>query len=213
MCGRYKQNSDLARLREDYGLQATGDIDVQGVMTPGMQAPVIHADAGGQPVLSLMTWGFVPHWTRENTGARLINARAETAAEKPTFRDAFRQRRCLVPANGFYEWDIQSKPKRAYHFMLPQEQNFCFAGLWDRWQQPDGTQLHSFAILTLPAAAPIDRIHDRMPLVLADDGARRAWLQGKEAAIPAFDAAQLEMAPFDFPAKARAVDSRQASLF
>ena len=208
MCGRYKQTGALAELQALFALKFDGIFQPRGTVTPGMTAPVITQDRG----LSFMIWGFVPHWSKENTGSKIINARAETLAEKPSFRDSFKQRRCLIPANGFVEWDINSKPKRAYDIEIANKAPFAFAGIYDLWQDEQTAKtLESFAIVTLAAREPVARIHDRMPMILAESESMAAWLD-KGQMLPS--AAVLDMSMATAPDKRRtAPDTRQMSLF
>jgi len=122
-----------------------------------------------------MRWGLIPFWAKGPAiGNRLINARADTAAEKPTFREPFAHRRCLVPADGFYEWDKRSRAPMRY--VLKSREPFAFAGLWDSWgKTPDGGPLRSFTILTTGANALVRAVHPRMPVVLRP-GHETAWL-------------------------------------
>lgn len=115
----------------------------------------------------MLRWGLIPSWAKDLAmGARLINARAETAAEKPSFRAAFRHRRCLVVADGFYEWQRQEGKKQPFYFRLQDGQPFGFAGLWERWEAPDGETIESCTILTTEANELLRPIHDRMPVIL-----------------------------------------------
>jgi len=117
--------------------------------------------------LHLLRWGLIPSWAKDSAiGARLINARAETAAEKPSFRSAFRQRRCLIVADGFYEWQRQERKKQPFYFRLQDGQPFAFAGLWEHWEAPDGEAIESCTILTTEANEVLLPIHDRMPVIL-----------------------------------------------
>jgi putative SOS response-associated peptidase YedK len=135
-----------------------------------------------QPVLSRtrqalthLRWGLVPSWARDpSMGSRMINARSETVAEKPSFRNAFRRRRCLIPASGFYEWKRLGDRKQPCYCHLDQPL-FCFAGIWEPWQDGDGNELRSCALLTAPAEGPMSDIHDRMPVVL-NDALRSLWM-------------------------------------
>jgi putative SOS response-associated peptidase YedK len=115
-----------------------------------------------------LQWGLVPSWSNEpGIGSQMINARSETVATKPSFRSAFQNRRCLIPASGFYEWQvINSKIKQPWHIFRADGQSLVFAGLWERWQAPDGSTLESCAIITTEANSFMAEIHDRMPVVL-----------------------------------------------
>lgn len=114
-----------------------------------------------------LRWGLIPSWAKNSTmGARLINARAETVTEKPSFRSAFRHRRCLVIADGFYEWQRQDGKKQPFYFRLQNGQPFAFAGLWERWKSSDREEIQSCTILTTEANNLLRPIHDRMPVIL-----------------------------------------------
>ena len=123
---------------------------------------------GGQRQLAWLRWGLVPSWARDTAiGNRLINARAETAAEKPAFRAAFRSRRCLIVADGFYEWQRAGNRKQPYFFHLRDDRPFAFAGLWEVWETPDRSRVESCTLLTTVANGLVRPIHDRMPVILA----------------------------------------------
>jgi len=114
-----------------------------------------------------MRWGLVPRWAREvGSGQPLINARSETVAEKPSFRDSYRERRCLVVADGFYEWHAAGRRKQPYWIGLSDGRPFGFAGLWDRWKAPDGKMVESCTILTTEATEALRELHDRMPVIV-----------------------------------------------
>jgi putative SOS response-associated peptidase YedK len=117
--------------------------------------------------LSLMRWGLIPSWANDSSGAaRMINARSETAATTPAFRDALTNRRCLIPADGFYEWQRSGKTKQPYCFEVNDGQLFAFAGLWDRWKDPNGQWIKTCTILTTTPNAVTSTVHDRMPVIL-----------------------------------------------
>jgi putative SOS response-associated peptidase YedK len=144
--------------------------------------------APGQPILALpndgsgrlgfFLWGLVPSWAKDPAiGSRMINARAETLAEKPAFRSAYRYHRCLIPADGFFEWQTRPglKTKVPHFIRLKSREPFTFAGLWEHWQAPDGSELHSAAIITTTPNELMAPIHNRMPVILPTP-ARRTWL-------------------------------------
>lgn len=169
MCGRYRLTAKERYLRDHFGL----DIDVawspRWNIAPTQMIPTVRQNATEpRRILSLMRWGLIPRWTKEpSIGLRTINAMSETAAEKPAFRDAFRFRRCLVPADGFYDWKkIAPKGKQPYSFGTLDGSVFAFAGLWDRWRSPDNAVIESCAILTTPPNALVAEVHDRMPAIL-----------------------------------------------
>jgi putative SOS response-associated peptidase YedK len=116
--------------------------------------------------LSLLRWGLIPSWAKDASGVPLINARSETAATAPAFRDALRNRRCLIPADGFYEWQRSGKVKQPYCFEVNNGELFAFAGLWDRWKNANGQWLKSCSILTTTPNAVTAAVHDRMPVIL-----------------------------------------------
>lgn len=175
MCGRYAlivDAEELAALFDgiDFPSIATAMAKPRYNIAPTQPAPVVrHAEANGLELTEL-TWGLIPSFSRDGRGH--INARSESAAEKPTFRHAFRKRRCLVPASGFYEWQAipDEKRKQPYYIHRKGDAPFCFAGLWERWGEVD-----SFAILTTDACESIASIHHRMPVML-DRESFHAWL-------------------------------------
>jgi putative SOS response-associated peptidase YedK len=123
-----------------------------------------------------MRWGLIPSWASEpSIGAKTINARAESAATTPSFRDAFRLRRCLIPADGFYEWKREGKQKLPFCFALSDDSVFALAGIWERWKSPQGQAIESCSILTTTPNELMQEIHDRMPVILARD-AYESWL-------------------------------------
>ena len=125
-----------------------------------------------------MRWGLIPHWAKDpGIGSRMINARAETVAEKPAFRDALRRRRCLVLADGFFEWQRTDRAKRPMRIVMRSGEPFAFAGLWSVWKDPNGNRVPSCAIITTEANGLLRPIHDRMPVILARD-AEEFWLDG-----------------------------------
>ncbi len=128
-------------------------------------------------------WGLIPSWAKDiSIGARLINARAETLPEKPSFRHAFARRRCLILADGFYEWAVNQKAKQPYYIRLKSAKPFAFAGLWENWQDDQGNELRSCTIITTHANELVSRIHERMPVILAPEN-YSLWL-AKEEKLP-----------------------------
>jgi putative SOS response-associated peptidase YedK len=139
-------------------------------IAPTQPIPVIRQNPT-QPrrELSLMRWGLIPSWAKEISGAPLINARSATAATMPSFRDPFKSRRCLIPADGFYEWQRSAAVKQPFCFEVNDGELFAFAGLWDRWKDPSGTWVKSCSILTTTPNAVTAAVHDRMPVILGRD--------------------------------------------
>jgi putative SOS response-associated peptidase YedK len=175
MCGRFRLGKGKAALREYFGTENDIDWSPRYNVAPTDQIPTVRQDRK-HPVrkLALMKWGLVPYWSKDASGAaRMINARSESAANKPAFRDSLQTRRCLIPADGFYEW---KKPeKQPYCFMLKDDSLFAFAGLWDRWRSPDGSTIESCSILTGEPNELARPFHDRMPVILPPDS-YELWL-------------------------------------
>lgn len=130
--------------------------------------------------LSLLRWGLIPHWATDKAiGSKMINARLETIAEKPSFKEALKRRRCLVPATGFYEWKKEGKKKSPYYIHLLNIELFCFAGLWDSWKDKEsGNTINSFTIITTTANSLMAPIHDRMPVILPSTH-EKTWINGE----------------------------------
>jgi len=170
MCGRYRLTAKERYIAEHFNLD---DEEVQWSprynIAPTQQVPVIRQDTREpRRHFSLMRWGLIPYFANDaGIGNRTINAMTETAAEKPAFRDAIKRHRCLVPADGFYEWKkLGTRDKQPYNIGLSDDGIFAFAGLWDRWRQPSGDWLESCTILTTSANAVTQDVHGRMPVIL-----------------------------------------------
>jgi putative SOS response-associated peptidase YedK len=168
MCGRYTQTIDVETLQRRFGFDSGGvTLEPRYNLAPGQEAPVVVEE--GAKVLKPMRWGLVPYWAKEaSIGYKMINARAETLAQKPSFKKSFREKRCLVLADGFYEWH-KLKGKRTgipMRFILKSREPFAFAGLWDAWKRPEGDILLSFTIITTEANELLRSVHDRMPVIL-----------------------------------------------
>lgn len=182
MCGRYTLTVPLSNLVDSFDVQPPDfDYPPRFNIAPTQDAPVIAQDREGRRI-GLLRWGLIPSWAKDPAlGNRMINARSETAAEKPAFRGAFRRRRCLVPADGFLEWKkpkegaSEKKPKIPHWIHLPDRVPFVMAGLWEKWEPEDAPPVYSFTILTTEAAPGIRHIHPRMPVILSDD-AVDPWL-------------------------------------
>lgn len=176
MCGRFQQSSDLAALQDRFAFSAEGlEYRPRWNLAPGQDALVVRLGEGGRQG-SLLRWGLVPAWAKEpSTGYKMINARAEGIAEKPAFRGPFKRSRCLIPADAFYEWAKSQGGKQPFRLGLADGGPFALAGLWERWQSPEGGELESFTIITTSANALLEPIHDRMPVMLPPEG-EAAWL-------------------------------------
>ncbi len=177
MCGRYAFFSPAEAVRRYFALDDVPDLEPRYNVCPTQSVPALRAGADGGRRLAMLYWGLVPFWAKERAiGNRMINARAETVADKPAYRAAFRRRRCLLPADGWYEWQQAKGGKQPWFIRHRDGGPLSFAGLWERWQDPsDGSELESCTIVTTDAAASISSIHDRMPVVL-DAEAWARWL-------------------------------------
>ncbi len=169
MCGRYRL-SRRKQIVEEYFGAASGEDDwnPRYNIAPSQPVVTIRQDAS-EPVrkLSMMRWGLVPAWAKDpGIGYKTINARAETVASTASFREPFRSQRCLIPADGFYEWQRNGKTKQPYCFEVSDGELFAFAGLWDRWMNPQGATIESCTILTTTPNSLLADIHDRMPVIL-----------------------------------------------
>ena len=175
MCGRYTQTKGPYDIRLQLNIdEFLREITPRYNISPGQRAPVIVND--GRVALRLMQWGLVPSWAKDPAiGNRMINARAETLTEKPSFKRLVGKRRCLVLTDGFYEWRREGKRKVPMRFVLKSREPFGFAGLWDSWRKPDGNELQSYTIITTQANELLKPIHGRMPVIL-DKPAQMAWL-------------------------------------
>lgn len=191
MCGRFSLTMPADAMARLFGVEDVPDLAPRHNIAPSQAVAVVRrADDGGRREIVHMRWGFVPAWARDpDSMHRPINARAETVAGKPMFRDAFRNRRCLIPADGFYEWRPAAGGKQPWRIVRADGAPFAFAGLWDRWKGRDGQVIESCVIITTDANATIRPIHERMPVML-DIGRFETWLSG-----PAIAAAEL-MEPY-----------------
>lgn len=205
MCGRYYRRSDKQRIAEAFRLGKLPDgfvLPPDFNVAPTTFQPVIRANRDtGERELEMMQWGMVPYFAKspsEFKGFSTINAKAESVATNPTWRTPFRRRRCIVPADGFYEWKaVKPKMKQPYAFTLSNGQPFAFAGLWDAWKEPGGGWLITYAIITTDANGLMAPIHNRMPVILKPADYDR-WLSRDETErlpldlLRPYDADQME---------------------
>jgi putative SOS response-associated peptidase YedK len=170
MCGRFSLTVDLDTLQAWLGTDVDGvDHKPRYNIAPSQQVAVVYDD-GTRIKGEHMRWGLIPSWaSNARMGYRMINARAETVRQKPAFRGAFRKRRCLIPADGFYEWENIGKHRRPFRFVLRSGGIFAFAGLWERWTTGGGEEIRSCTIITTRANSLVGRIHDRMPVILEQE--------------------------------------------
>jgi putative SOS response-associated peptidase YedK len=170
MCGRYRLSKRKQIIAEYFDSSGEVDWSPHYNIAPTQSVPVIRQNPK-EPVreLSLMRWGLIPSWAKDSSVAAQINARSETASVKPAFRDSLKSRRCLIPADGFYEWQRTGKAKQPYCFEVNDGELFAFAGIWDRWKDSNGTVLETCSLLTTTPNAVTAAVHDRMPAILDPD--------------------------------------------
>lgn len=205
MCGRYYLEADPAKLASYYGSKnPLPNHPANYNVAPTQESLVVRFNpATGQRSLDPLRWGLVPRWAKDASGAaKLMNARSEGVAEKPSFRDAFAKRRCLVPADGFYEWRQEGPgPKQPYAIALRSGETMALAGLWEGWKQPDGSWLRTYTIVTTEAVGKITALHHRTPVILPPEH-WDAWLGERESGteellglMQALDAEKLRVWP------------------
>ena len=194
MCGRYELHAHPAAIALAFGLPAPPELASRYNIAPMQQVPIVRINAHGARELAFVRWGLVPRWAKDPAiGAKMINARGETVRDKPAFRTAYRRHRCLLPANGFYEWmarDGGTGGKQPVHVALKDGAPLAFAGIAERWLGPDGEPLDTCAIVTTEANALLTPVHERMPVIIAPADYAR-WLDPTVA-----DPADL-IAPYD----------------
>ncbi len=198
MCGRFTLTTTAEDLANCFELSQPLGLAPRYNIAPTQQVAAVRAvvEDGGERRLLLLRWGLVPSWARDlRVGNRMINARAETASQKPAFRSAFRARRCLVPADGFFEWRRRGKQRQPHYIQMRDGRPFAFAGLWERWVDPEtGQVVESCTLLTTTPNELVETIHDRMPVIL-QPGDYDRWLDPQVN-----DPAQLEPLLRPFPA-------------
>ena len=208
MCGRFTQRLSWRELHELLGLIGPAqNVRPRYNVAPSQQIAVVRAADGGRR-LSMLRWGLIPTWAKDpSIGYKTINARSETAHQKPSFRAAFKARRCLIPADGFYEWKREGKAKQPWLIELKEGAPFVFAGLWERWTVPaglaltgsladlaPGDALETCTILTTEANAALAPIHPRMPVILPAD-AYDPWLAGEAVPLSPYPAEAMRAHP------------------
>ncbi len=210
MCGRYSLTTPVQGLRQLFDFRELPNLPpryniapTQAVLTVRRGDGLKDQDAAeGAPRAAICRWGLIPSWAKDTgIAAKMINARSETVREKPAFRKAFQRRRCLLPADGFYEWKLIEGKKQPFRIRFDDGEPFAFAGLWERWQDPEGSEIESCTILTTDAAPAIAEIHHRMPVIL-DRDAFATWLGAPQDAAesllgPYQGARRLEAYPVD----------------
>lgn len=203
MCGRFTLGKGREALIKHFDLAEAPELPARFNIAPTQSVAVVRArPASGERELVWQRWGLIPAWAKEAAlGARTINARCETLAARPAFRQPFRQQRCLIPADGFYEWKPAGKTKQPFYIRLRGGELMAFAGLWDRWVSPAGEAVDSCTIVTTPANELLAPLHDRMPAILPPEQ-YAAWLDpgGRDlsrlsALLRPFPPAELEAFP------------------
>lgn len=198
MCGRFTSTAEAAALAERFAARLPDDYRVRFNVAPAQRVVAIRVEEDGERLAELLRWGLVPHWAKDpNVGYKMINARAETVREKPAYRSLLKAHRCLIPADGFYEWRVgPDGKKQPVRFTLADDEPFAFAGLWARWVQKEtGEVLDSCTIVTTTANELVAPVHDRMPVILPR-GAEAPWLD------PALDPAEAVSLLVPYPADA-----------
>jgi putative SOS response-associated peptidase YedK len=177
MCGRYRLTR-AEKMAQMFDAEFTGELRPRYNIAPTQQVPVIRATHSGR-VISSMRWGLIPSWASDLSSSQ-INARSETVLVKPAFKESFERRRCLIPADGFYEWRRRVNSKQPFHFGMTDDSLFAFAGIWNRWMNPGGTPIASCAILTTTPNQLVCDVHDRMPAILGEQDYSE-WLTASPA--------------------------------
>ena len=199
MCGRFVLNATPEQLKALLNLPEAPYIEPRYNIAPSQPVALMRLDPETkEPSFVHALWGLIPSWSKDPTiGARMINARSETVAEKPSFRAAFKRRRCLVPASGFYEWQKLGAARQPYFIHMADKLPFAIAGLWEQWLSPDGTELQTCTLLTTSANELMEPLHDRMPVIL-DPADFEMWLgNGKDSTPRELDQLQHLFRPFD----------------
>lgn len=193
MCGLITLTAKTSDLAAAFRLSQQVPWEARYKIPPTTDSLIVR-DLSGERIAETARWGLLPRWAKDASFARkTFNARSETVAEKPSFRDAFRKRRCLVPTTGFFEWEDKAGKKIPRFFHLADRKLFSFAGLWESWQDPEsGDEIRSFTILTLDSNSDMAPYHHRMPLVLENEDRQREWLEGAGSDTPGIPAAQAE---------------------
>jgi len=166
MCGRFTLHLPAEVIAEIFGVPLPAGLSPRYNIAPSQMNLVVRQTTAGRQLVP-MKWGLIPHWAKDpRLGYSLINARAETIDSKPAFRGSFRSRRCLVVADGFYEWRHEGKAKEPFHITLKEGGAMAFAGLWDHWQNPEGELVQSFTIITCASNELVSQLHERMPVII-----------------------------------------------
>lgn len=184
MCGRFVLSATPEIVQQEFHLKEAPTLQPRYNITPSQPVAVVTNDS--PDTLTIVQWGLVPSWSKDpKVGSKMTNARAETVAEKPSFRTAYKYRRCIIPASGFYEWTTTDNSKQPYYIFPTDTPFFAFAGLWEVWRDGGGGELWTCSILTTAANEHIGKLHHRMPVIL-DRKDYGVWLD-KQAPQPVLD--------------------------
>jgi putative SOS response-associated peptidase YedK len=202
MCGRFTLGVEPVELQEAFDLsEAPVDWVLRENIAPTQPVAVLASPETRR--IEYMRWGLIPSWAKDiSIGSKMFNARAETIQEKPSFKTAFARRRCLIPADGFYEWQkLENGPSRPYRFQLLEKKPFAFAGLWELWRSPEGDELKSCTIITTEANEMVAKVHPRMPVILDTTNCWQ-WLEkkdvnGLQVMLAAYQAELMESKPVE----------------
>ncbi|MEM8780386.1 MAG: SOS response-associated peptidase [Cyanobacteria bacterium P01_G01_bin.49] len=194
MCGRFTLTCDAVRITVFFQLATVPKLRPRYNIAPSQLIATIVQQEQEAKQLRLMKWGLIPGWAKDpKIGHRLINARAETLSEKPSFRSAFKRRRCLIVADGFYEWQQTKTGKQPYYIQFKNQQLFAFAGLWEIWHSEKNEEIESCSIITTKANELIKPIHHRMPVILSPN----TYSQWLDPTVTSIDKVQSFLAPYD----------------
>jgi putative SOS response-associated peptidase YedK len=183
MCGRFSITKPIEAIRQLFNVPQLPNLEARFNLAPSQPAPVVRLDREGNRELAMLRWGLIPWWAKDPAiGYKTINARVETVATKPASRDAFQRRRCLVPTDGFYEWQKVGKEKQPFRITMADEGLFGFAGLWERWKPPEGEPVESFTIVVGEPNELVRPIHDRMPVII-DPVDYETWLDADPSEV------------------------------
>lgn len=183
MCGRFTLTVSPNTLSNLFNTEWSSPFKPRYNIAPTQQVPVVRSSPEDNSLhIDLLKWGLIPSWAKDpSIGSHMINARSETLEEKPSFRTAFKHRRCIIPASGFYEWQMVDKRKQPYYISMNNNIPMLFAGLWDHWKAPDGTVIESCSIISTSSNEIISSLHDRMPVILPEHDIN-AWLHSSTTA-------------------------------
>jgi putative SOS response-associated peptidase YedK len=203
MCGRYRLTRHREIVEEHFGVEIEGDMPPRFNIAPTQEVATVRQNRDTpERRFGWMKWGLIPYWAKDaSLSFKMINARAETAAQKPAFSEALKNRRCLIPADGFYEWQKTGKAKQPFCFTLADDGVFALAGLWDRWKNAEGETIETCSILTTTPNRLLEDVHDRMPVILRPED-YELWLDpGEHRVEPVtellkpFDSARMKRYP------------------